>query len=109
LSTYADVTAALRDPRLTVSGSERDREDAHIVARTAGRQGLSSARLSALCAESATNARALVEALPTGEPVDLMRAFASPWSMALAVAATGAPTADIARLDGLSREIFLAA
>jgi hypothetical protein len=41
--------------------------------------------------------------------VDLVGAFARPWSVTLAVGATGAPTADSDRLDRLAREVFLAA
>ena len=51
----------------------------------------------------------MTERLPAGVPVDLVEAFARPWSAMLAVLATDAPPADAERLDRLAREVFLAA
>jgi cytochrome P450 len=109
LTSYADVSAALRDPRLSASGTSADGNAAHIAVREAAPHALSPARLAAWRAEIEASARVLTERLPAGVPVDLVAAFARPWSVTLAVRATGAPTADAERLDQLSREVFLAA
>lgn len=109
LTSYADVTAALRDPRLSVSGMSVDGDAAHVAVRDAAAQAVSPARLAAWRGELETAARVLIEGLPTDLPVDLMGAFARPWSLSLAVRATGAPPEDAERLDRLSREVFLAA
>jgi cytochrome P450 len=109
LTRYADVSAALRDPRLSVSGASADRDAAHVAVRDAAAHMLSPARLAAWRAELEASARALIGRLPASAPVDLVEAFARPWSVALAVRATGAPPADVERLDRLAREVFLAA
>jgi len=51
----------------------------------------------------------MVRGLPADEPVDLIAAFARPWSRELAMRVAGAPRADAGRLAGLAREVFLAA
>jgi cytochrome P450 len=109
LTSYADVSAALRDPRLSVSGTSTDGDAAHVAVREAAAHALSPARLAARRAEVEASARVLIERLPAGVPVDLVGAFARPWSVTLAVRATGAPPADAERLDRLAQEVFLAA
>jgi cytochrome P450 len=109
LTSYADVSTALRDPRLSVSGTSADGDAAHVAVREAAAHALSPARLAAWRAEVEASARVLTERLPAGVPVDLVGAFARPWSVTLAVRATGAPPADAERLDRLAREVFLAA
>ena len=109
LTSYADVSAALRNPRLSVSGTSADGDAAHVAVREAAAHALSPARLAAWRAEVEASARVLTERLPVGVPVDLVGAFARPWSVTVAVRATGAPPADAERLDRLAREVFLAA
>jgi cytochrome P450 len=109
LTRYADVSAALRDPRLSVPGTSAAGEAAHHAARRAAAHALSPTRLAAWRAEIEAPARALAGRLPAGVPVDLVGAFARPWSVALAVRATGAPPADADRLDRLARDVFRAA
>jgi cytochrome P450 len=77
--------------------------------RRAAAHSLSPARLAAWRAEIEASARALAGRLPAGVPVDLVGAFARPWSVALAVRVTGAPPADAERLGRLARAVFLAA
>ncbi len=103
LTSYADVSAALRDPRLSVSGTSADGDAAHAALREAAVHALSPARLAAWRAEAEASARVLTERLPAGVPVDLVGTFARPWSATLAVRATGAPHADAERLDRLAR------
>jgi cytochrome P450 len=106
LTRYADVSAALRDPRWSASVAG---DAAHTEVRGAAAQAMSPARLATWRAEAEASARVLIGGLPVGEPVDLVGAFARPWSAALAARATGAPPADADRLDRLAREVFLAA
>ena len=109
LTRYADVSAALRDPRLTVSGTGADGDAAHVTVREAAVAAMSPGRLAIWRAEGDASARVLTERLPAGVPVDLVGAFARPWSVELAIRATGALPADAERLDQLAREAFLAA
>jgi cytochrome P450 len=109
LTSYEDVSAALRDPRLSVSGTSADGDAAHVAVREAAAHALAVARLAAWRAEVEASARVLIERLPAGLPVDLVGAFARPWSVELAVRATGAPLAHAERLGRLARQVFLAA
>ncbi len=109
LTRYADVSAALRDPRLSVSGPGDDGDAAHVTVRDAVALRFTPARLADWRAEFGTTALALVEALPEDLPLDLVRAFARPWSVSLAVQVTGAAPEDTERLDRLARDVFLAA
>jgi len=109
LSTHADVSAALREPRLALAGTDTGADAAHLAVREAGREALAPARLALWWAELEPLARALAARLPAGPAVDLVHAFAEPWSLALAVAATGASAKDAERLAALAREVFLAA
>jgi cytochrome P450 len=109
LTSYTDVSAALRDPRLSNSGTSADGNAPHVAVREAAAHVLSPARVAAWLAEIEASARVLTESLPAGVPVDLVAAFARPWSLTLAVRATRAPPADAERLDPLTREVFLAA
>jgi cytochrome P450 len=106
---YADVSAALLDPRLSASGTSSDGEAAHVAVREAAAHAMAPTRLAAWRAELEASARVVAERQPAGVPVDLVRAFARPWSVALAVRATGARPADAERLDRLARDVFLAA
>lgn len=109
LSRYADVSAALREPRLAVPGTSADAHAAHLAVREAGAAALAPAQLAAWRGDLERSARQLAESLPTGRPVDLVPAFAEPWSRALAATATGISPADAGRLASLAREVFLAA
>jgi cytochrome P450 len=106
LTRYADVSAALRDPRWSASVAG---DAAHAEVRGAAAQAMSPARMATWRAEAEASARVLFEGLPEGEPLDLVAAFARPWSAALAARATGAPPEDVDRLARLAREVFLAA
>jgi cytochrome P450 len=117
LSRFADVSAALADPRFSVSGASADVHadadadaDAPTVAvRHAATESLSPMRLASWRADLSASARALIECLPTDEPLDLIGTFARPWSVALAEKGTGARPTDAERLARLARDIFLAA
>jgi len=109
LSRYADVSSALREPRLSLAGTAVDGHAAHLAVREAGAQAFSPARLAAWRADLERSALRTIAGLPAGQPVDLVRAFIGPWSLALAVTATGAPADAGERLNRLAREVFLAA
>jgi cytochrome P450 len=109
LTRYADVAAALHDPRLSVSGTSAEADAAHVAVCEAAAHALSPARLATWRAEVEASARVLAERLPADVPLDLVGAFARPWSVTLAARAVGVPPADAERLDGIARDIFLAA
>jgi cytochrome P450 len=109
LTSYADVSAALRDPRLSIPGSSADAHAAHLAVREAGATALSPERVAAWRPDLERSARAVAESLPLGSAVDLVRAFAEPWSVALAATATGISPVDAERLAPLARAVFLAA
>jgi cytochrome P450 len=109
LSSYADVSAALSDARLSVWDTSADGVTAHVAVRDAAAHALSPARLAAWRADIEASARVLIGRLPVGVPVDLVGAFVRPWSVELALRGTGAPPADAERLDRLAQEVFLAA
>lgn len=50
-----------------------------------------------------------LRALPEAQPVELVRAFAGPWSLTLALEVTRASAADAAELHRRARQIFLSA
>ena len=107
LSRYADVAAALRDPRVSVHGATTSDDAAHLAVRAATADALSPDRLEAWRADFEADARRMVKSLPVGEPVDLVHTFAEPWSLGVALRATGAPRGIAAECSRLAREVFL--
>src|SRR6516225_7227278 len=85
LTSYADVSAALREQQLSAPGTSASGDAPHLAVREAAARTLSPARLDAWHAEIEASACALAGRLPSGVPVDLVGAFARPWSLALAV------------------------
>jgi len=98
LTRHADVAAALREPALSMSDGD-----------VADLPTFAAAQLATWRDGAESSARRMVASLPTGEPVDLVRAFAAPWSLALACDVTGASSAHAPRLAALARAVFLAA
>src|SRR5690348_16873957 len=99
LSRYADVAAALAEPRLELEGHR-----ASVRSRT--QAALSPATLKAWQSQAEPVAFRMVNALPAA-PVDVLHEFAEPWSAALAGMVTGADARD-ERLAGLARRISAA-
>jgi hypothetical protein len=108
LSSHDDVSAALRESRLTAADSQ-DQETAHLAVREAVARSLSADRLAGLRDGFERSARHRAVNLPADRPVDLVASFAGPWSLGLAVTVTGASPAGAADLARLAREVFLAA
>jgi len=106
LSSYADVRAALRDPRLSAGTASADAASSEPESPSIS---LFSERLEAWREPMTASARQIAGALPAGQPIDLVQAFARPWSWQLAGRVTGAAPAERARLDRLAHEIFMAA
>jgi cytochrome P450 len=111
LSRYADVLAALGDPRLSAEGARSEQglgtvdEAAHVAFREAGSNALSPARLAEWREQIRPLALHLLHCLPVGRPTDLLAEFAQPWSLAVAVAVTGA-AGESERLAGLALDTF---
>jgi cytochrome P450 len=100
LSRYAEVMAALREPRLWPAGEEPIAPDPAALAR------LRVAVREALAPEWV--ARVAPPVLPPQNPVDLVGEFARPWCRQLAAVVTGACTADLPRLWRLAAETAIA-
>jgi cytochrome P450 len=115
LSRYADVLAALQHPHLwPVGAGEREieaesRDEAgRIKLRSDVLARFSQANLADWRARMEREAARILQALPTGRPVDLFREFALPWGLTLAILATGADPADREKLGALSTRVFAA-
>ncbi|HLK70084.1 MAG TPA: cytochrome P450 [Bryobacteraceae bacterium] len=112
LTRYADVTAALREPRLwpvATRGEELSKtrdEVGRLRLRPDVQETLSAARLSAWQSQMEEPTRQAVRELPTGRPVDLLQEFAKPWCLRLAMLVTGASPHDRERLSKLGNAVF---
>ncbi len=107
LSRYADVLAALREPRLwpAVARGEDHAKTRDEVGRLRLRpdvqESLAAAKLAEWQAQLAEPTRSAIGALPTDRPVDLLGEFAKPWCLGLAMLVTGAEAAHRQRLSEL--------
>ncbi|MEP6491926.1 MAG: cytochrome P450 [bacterium] len=108
LSTHADVSAALRDARLSPSASS-NAATVPTGVRQAAARAFSPDKLALWRAEIEQSAAGYAARLSVGQPVDLVSEFAAPWSLALAMKATRAAGEDATRLAALARDVFLAA
>jgi cytochrome P450 len=115
LSRYADVLAALREPRLSpISADSKDRpavanqaEQVHIRAELIG--AFSASRVAEWQAQIQPLAHGMLGVLGTDRPVDLVREFAQPWSLRVAAMVTGADSVDCEPLADLARQVSAAA
>jgi cytochrome P450 len=110
LTRYADVLAALREPRLNASGArgggDLDR-DAHLKFRAAAADA-AAGMLNACRARLELLAREMAWALPKDRPVDLVSELAMPWSAQAAEHLVGSG-GDRERMTVLAGDIFAAA
>ncbi len=109
LSRFADVHAALHEPRLVASGTTAAQDTAHIKVRQSLSQLLSPERLTQWRTALGQDAGRMIDALPANQPVDLVSSFAQPWSLEIALLATGALRCDAEECARLARQLFLAA
>ena len=109
LSSYGDVSAALRDARLSVTGAGGESRQAHENFRDAAHRAFSPPRLASWRVSMERSAIRLAQSLPEHEPVDLVGALARPWSIEVASIIAGVSLPDSTRLAVSSREVFLAA
>ncbi|MBS1858736.1 MAG: cytochrome P450 [Acidobacteria bacterium] len=110
LTSYADVRAALREPRLTASGArgggDLDRAG-HLEFRAAA-AAAAAGMLDGWPAGLEPAARDMARALPAERPVDLVSELAGPWSAEVAKRLL-CPGSDMARMATLAGEVFAAA
>lgn len=116
LRSHVAVSGALACPALT-AGNEPLSENIDMgstiairnTVRAAARDAFPASRLIGWRALLESSAHTLAATLPIGVPVDLMRDFAAPWSLDLAVGATQGRASAADRLDlaALARTIFL--
>lgn len=112
LSRYADVTTALREPRLwpvTAHGEDQSKtrdETGRLRLRPDVQDALSASRLSEWQAQLQQPTRCALDALPRDRPVDLLGEFAKPWCLTVAMLVTGADPADRERLSELGNTVF---
>ena len=130
---YADVVQALRHPGLVPIGSAAQvastnrsphiapnivphtapniapHSAPHSALHAAVQRALTPAALAAWRDAAAAHAQTLVNQLPDGAPVDLVGAFAEPWSLELALRVTDAPRDCAKDATALARRLYLAA
>jgi hypothetical protein len=110
ISRHADVLAALREPRFRLTNEPKEVSDTGMQSRLRSETlaALSAARLAEWQAQIEPVAYTLIDQLPGGHPIDILREFARPWSLATAVIVTGADTSRAERLASLARQVSLA-
>ena len=115
LSRHADVLAALQHPHLwPVGGGNREilpesRDEAgRLKMRTDVLARFSQSHLVLWRPRMESEALRILKELPAGRPVDLLRQFALPWGLTLALLATGADPADREKLGALGTRVFAA-
>jgi cytochrome P450 len=115
LSHYADVTAAFHCPDLVVVGSNNKErnpqidEAARLRMRAETRETLSPVKLRSWRKQMLQHARELVALVGDKQPFDLIRDYAQPLCLELAVLATEPGTASIPDLNVLAAQVSLAA
>lgn len=117
LSTYDDVTSALRNPRIGAIGSTRNAQagatnaaltdTAHVVVRRATHRALSAAQIGEWRLALTPLALDLVESMGNRD-VDLVAELATPWCTALAAMAVGVPQAVLSECTAHANTLFLA-
>jgi cytochrome P450 len=115
LSRYADVTAAFHCPQLVVVGSTnkernpRVDEAARLRMRAETREALSPVKLRSWRKQMLQHARELVAQFDHRRPIDLIRDYAQPLCLELAILATEPDTVSVRHLTALAAHVSLAA
>jgi cytochrome P450 len=111
LSRYADVVAALYSPELSLVGPLPKKgdlivdEDARVGMRLETREALSSKVLRSVRRQMLEDARAQLATLHWEQPVDLIKDYAEPVCLALALQVTQPSCNDIDSLRQLARQV----
>jgi len=112
LSRYADVLAAFREPHLWPVGTRgqdqsagRD-ETGKLLVRGDFQHALSPSLLAGWQSQVEALARATLQQLPDGRPVDLLREFAEPVCLTLAIRMMGADPSGRQRLSELGAQVL---
>jgi cytochrome P450 len=114
LTRYADVTAAMREPKLWgVNGKRQIQPDARdeagrLTQRAAMLEALSASHIEQWRPALETCTASALEALPADREVDLFSEFALPWGLSLGMLVTGADPAAADKLSALSTRVFAA-
>lgn len=114
LSRYADVIAALREPRLRPRNTERSDsleapdETEQLRVRKEASEAFSASRVSEWEARIHPLAQSLAGRLATQSQVDLVSEFAQPWSLEVAAIVTEISASHRERLADLAREVSAA-
>jgi len=103
LRRYADVLAALHDPRLSPVGTTSRETRSHT------RAALSLSRIVDWQSQIEPLARSMMDALPSDRQVDMVSEFAQPWCVELACIVTGVDRKDRRQLTELARRVSAAA
>src|SRR5262245_2626020 len=106
-SSYDSVAAALRHPSLTVSGSP-ETDLAEPAKGDTATDPFSPSRAQSWRSTMEQSARACADSFPKDQPVDLLQAFAAPWSRQLALSMAGASEERADQLLRLAGEVFAA-
>jgi cytochrome P450 len=115
LSRYADVAAAFQCPELVVVGSNNKErnpqvdEAARLRMRAETRDALSPVKLRSWRRQMLQHGRELVAQFDHKQPVDLIRDYAQPLCLELAVLATEPAIVSVSHLIGLAAQVSLAA
>jgi hypothetical protein len=107
LSTFREVSAALSEPTLTLDGARGDNRPGASAHEGGRRAAVSADEIARLLPTMQRSAHALALTLPAGQPVELVGAFAEPWSRGLALASVDRSPAEGGRLLELARAVFL--
>ena len=99
LTRYAEVLAALREPRLSPTGPAEPQPERPLFKQLA----------EACMPQMQALAEQMLREIPTGRPVDLVGEFAEPWCLELAVLVCRADSAKKPRLFDVARAISAAA
>lgn len=109
LSRYADVLAAVQEPRLWPAGLTEERDESgKLNARGEIQEAFSFLNVRTWQETMEASARHAVDHLPAGVPVDLVSQYAQPWCLEVAILATRADAGDRDRLSQLSAQAFAA-
>ena len=109
LSSYADVVAALYCPELSLVGPAHKKdelivdEDARLRMRLETREALSSTLLRSVRRQIFEDARAQLAGLDWAQPVDLIKDYAEPVCLALALQVTHPSCNDVDSLKQLAK------